>query len=174
MKLGRREVFGWGAGLRAGVVAVGLTLTGPAWAACALPAEPVVEGIQRELAVSGFDPGGIDGRFGSRTGDAIRAYQRAARLPVNGCPSQELLDHVSFHLPKVYARVRPDTPTPEVEVQEELTRRGFYVGAVDGRIGPRTRDAIRQYQKSANLPVDGLVTSDLAQQLRNDRITRAH
>ena len=173
MKLGRREVFGWGAGLRAGVVAVGLTLTGPAWAACALPAEPVVEGIQRELAVSGFDPGGIDGRFGSRTGDAIRAYQRAARLPVNGCPSQELLDHVSFHLPKVYSKVRPATPTPEVEVQEGLTMRGFYIGAVDGRIGARTRAAIRQYQQEANLPVDGQVTPELAQRMRDDRATKA-
>ena len=98
---------------------------------------PMVEGIQRELAVNGFDPGGIDGRFGPKTSEAIRAYQRAAKLSVTGCPSQELLDHVSFHLPKVYSRARPASSYPEVEVQEGLTMRGFYVGAVDGRIGDR-------------------------------------
>ena len=29
---------------------------------------------------------GIDGRFGPKTSEAIRAYQRAAKLPVTGCP----------------------------------------------------------------------------------------
>ena len=134
---------------------------------------PMVEGLQRELAVNGFDPGGIDGRFGPKTSEAIRAYQRAAKLPVTGCPTQELLDHVSFHLPKVYSRARPASSTPEIEVQEGLTMRGFYVGAVDGRIGARTREAIRQYQSEANLPVDGQVTPELAQRLRGDQATKA-
>lgn len=162
-----------GMGLCAGAMLLALTAGGPAWAACATTQTPMVEGIQRELAVNGFDPGGIDGRFGPKTSEAIRTYQRAARLPVTGCPSQELLDHVSFHLPKVFARSRPATPTPETEVQEGLTMRGFYVGAVDGRIGSRTRDAIRQYQREANLPVDGQVTPELAQQLRDDHTVKA-
>ncbi|QQP92507.1 peptidoglycan-binding protein [Skermanella sp. TT6] len=51
--------------------------------------------------------------------------------------------------------------------------RGFYVGAVDGRIGERTRAAIRRYQQEANLPVDGQVTPALAQRLREDTATRA-
>ena len=51
--------------------------------------------------------------------------------------------------------------------------RGFYVGAVDGRIGARTREAIRQYQREANLPVDGQVTPELAQRLRDDRTTKS-
>jgi peptidoglycan hydrolase-like protein with peptidoglycan-binding domain len=145
----------------------------PAGAACPPAPQPLVEGLQRELAINGFDPGGIDGQYGPRTAEAVRAYQRAARLPVTGCVTQELLDHASFSLPKVYATGRPSTPTPEVEVQEELTRRGFYVGRVDGRIGPRTRAGIRQYQQEANLPVDGQVTADLAQRMRDDRMTRA-
>lgn len=162
-----------GMGLCAGAMLLALTASGPAWAACATTQTPMVEGIQRELAVNGFDPGGIDGRFGPKTSEAIRTYQRAAKLPVTGCPSQELLDHVSFHLPKVYSRVRPATSTPEIEVQEGLTMRGFYVGAVDGRIGARTRDAIRQYQREANLPVDGQVTPELARRLRDDQSIKA-
>ena len=162
-----------GMGWSAGVMLLALTMGGPAWAACATTQTPMVEGIQRELAVNGFDPGAIDGRFGPKTSEAIRAYQRAAKLPLTGCPSQDLLDHVSFHLPKVYSRSRPATPTPEVEVQEGLTMRGFYVGAVDGRIGERTRAAVRRYQQEANLPVDGQVTPALAQRLREDTATRA-
>jgi peptidoglycan hydrolase-like protein with peptidoglycan-binding domain len=162
-----------GVGWYVGVMLLTLTAGAPAWAACQTTQTPMVKGIQQELAVNGFDPGGIDGRFGPKTSEAIHAYQRAAKLPVTGCPSQELLDHVSFHLPKVYSRARPANPTPEVEVQEGLTMRGFYVGAVDGRIGARTRAAIRQYQQEANLPVDGQVTPELAQRLRDDRATRA-
>ena len=162
-----------GVGWCAGVMLLALTAGSPAWAACPTTQTPIVEGLQRELAVNGFDPGGIDGRFGPKTSEAIRAYQRAAKLPLTGCPSQELLDHVSFHLPKVYSRARPANSTPEIEVQEGLTMRGFYVGAVDGRIGARTRDAIRQYQREANLPVDGQVTPELAQRLREDRTTTA-
>jgi len=162
-----------GAGWCAGVMLLALTTGSPAWAACRTTQTPMVEGIQRELAVNGFDPGGIDGRFGPKTSEAIRAYQRAAKLPVTGCPSQELLDHVSFHLPKVYSRARPASSTPEIEVQEGLTMRGFYVGAVDGRIGARTREAIKRYQRESNLPVDGQVTPELAQRLREDRTTRA-
>jgi peptidoglycan hydrolase-like protein with peptidoglycan-binding domain len=162
-----------GAVLCAGAMMLAFVTGTPAWAACPPSQQPMVEGIQRELAVNGFDPGGIDGRFGPRTSEAIRQYERAAKLTVTGCPSQELLDHVSFHLPKVYSRVRPDAPTPETEVQAGLTMRGFYVGAVDGRIGERTRAAIRQYQREANLPVDGQVTPELAERLRDDRATRA-
>jgi peptidoglycan hydrolase-like protein with peptidoglycan-binding domain len=163
-----------GAGWCVGAMLLTLTIGGPAWgAACQTTQTPMVEAIQRELAVNGFDPGGIDGHFGPKTAEAIRAYQRAAKLLVTGCPSQELLDHVSFHLPKVYSRARPANPTPEVEVQEGLTMRGFYVGAVDGRIGARTRAAIRQYQQEADLPVDGQVTPQLAQRMRDDRATKA-
>jgi peptidoglycan hydrolase-like protein with peptidoglycan-binding domain len=77
-------------------------------------------------------------------------------------------------LPKVYSKVRPATPTPEVEVQEGLTMRGFYIGAVDGRIGARTRAAIRQYQQEANLPVDGQVTPELAQRMRDQGALSRH
>jgi peptidoglycan hydrolase-like protein with peptidoglycan-binding domain len=132
----------------------------------------LVEGIQRELAINGFDPGGLDGKFGPNTREAIRTYQRAARLPVTGCPSQELIDHLSFHLPKVYAVDRPEMPTEAVELQEELTRRGYYLGGVDGRLGGRTRMALRQYQQDAGLPVTGELTPDLLQKLKNDRATR--
>ena|SRR5438132_4937317 len=39
------------------------------------------------------------------------------------------------------------------KVQQGLTDKGFYHGQIDGLIGPRTRQAIGEYQKSENLPV---------------------
>ena len=48
-----------------------------------------------------------------------------------------------------------------IALQERLARRGFDVGTPDGIIGPRTVAAIKEFQKSAGLPVDGFPTVGL-------------
>jgi uncharacterized protein (TIGR02594 family) len=42
-------------------------------------------------------------------------------------------------------------------IQHELARRGFDPGGIDGIDGPRTRSAVRRFQASAGLLVDGVV-----------------
>lgn len=46
-------------------------------------------------------------------------------------------------------------------VQERLARSGYYEGSVDGVMGPRTRSAIRAYERRHGLPVDGVIDSQL-------------
>ncbi len=46
-------------------------------------------------------------------------------------------------------------------VQEELIRKGYNPGAVDGVIGPQTRNAIAQYQSDHRLPVTGQIDRPL-------------
>lgn len=53
-----------------------------------------VETLQGYLAALGYDPGTVDGLPGSRTRQAIRAYQKAAGLPADGHPSVSLLEHL--------------------------------------------------------------------------------
>ena len=48
------------------------------------------------------------------------------------------------------------------KIQQGLADQGFYLGSIDGRFGPKTEAAIRTYQKSADLPVDGVPTTSLA------------
>jgi len=50
-----------------------------------------------------------------------------------------------------------DNPEITRQVQQELTREGFYRGAIDGIIGGRTSDAIREYQQDRGLAVNGRV-----------------
>lgn len=43
------------------------------------------------------------------------------------------------------------------DVQKALKRAGYYQGSIDGKIGPRTMEAIRKFQRDSALNVDGKV-----------------
>jgi Putative peptidoglycan binding domain len=42
-------------------------------------------------------------------------------------------------------------------VQERLARAGYYRGPIDGLMGPRTRYAVRVYERRHGLPADGII-----------------
>lgn len=50
-------------------------------------------------------------------------------------------------------------------VQRRLNREGYWAGPVDGRAGPLTRQAIRQYQRDQGLAVTGRISPDLVARL---------
>lgn len=51
------------------------------------------------------------------------------------------------------------------KVQKDLSDKGLYHGSVDGILGPATREAIREYQKSENLPSTGRLDEKTAGKL---------
>jgi len=61
---------------------------------------------------------------------------------------------------------RPLSLTERYEIQELLARRGFQIGDPDGRFGPRSRAAIRDFQASQGLIPDGFATAELLEHLR--------
>lgn len=68
---------------------------------------------------------------------------------------------------------RPTSPPPKgearvAEVQTLLATLGYRIGTVDGRIGPRTKAAIKAYEKKGGLKVDGQVDDQLLARLRAD------
>ncbi len=50
----------------------------------------------------------------------------------------------------------PYKPSP-VEIQTALKNAGFYAGAIDGKIGPKTKKAVAEFQKANGLKADGRV-----------------
>jgi Putative peptidoglycan binding domain len=48
-----------------------------------------------------------------------------------------------------------------VQVQTRLARAGYYHGAIDGVMGPRTRYAIQAYERDHGLRVDGVISGSL-------------
>ncbi len=56
--------------------------------------------------------------------------------------------------------------TERQELQQHLGRHGFYNGPIDGKIGPKSRTAIRAYQNRAGLVPDGFAGSSLLMMMR--------
>ena len=72
------------------------------------------------------------------------------------------IETVSTAAPTQQAKLEPLPPAgpykPSAnEVQTALKNAGFYSGAVDGKIGPNTKKAITEFQKSQGLVADGKV-----------------
>ncbi len=112
-----------------------------------------VKELQRELTLRGFEPGDIDGRYGPRTTDAVKRFQRDRSLPDDGVADQATLD--ALHGRKI---TQPFSRREErvKELQLQLGALGLEPGLVDGRYGPKTTDAVRRFQRAHDLPVDGV------------------
>lgn len=53
-----------------------------------------------------------------------------------------------------------------IDMQNRLARLGFYTEDVDGLLGPKTRSAVRLFQKQIGMPADGHPTPQLVQRLQ--------
>ena len=72
----------------------------------------------------------------------------------------------SYGYPVYYYPVAPRSVL--VLVQQELRRDGYYLGPVDGIIGPTTRAAIAAYQRDHALVANGRVTMPLLEALERE------
>ena len=119
--------------------------------------DPAVRDLQEALKALGFDPGTIDGVFGTATEVAVKAFQHQRGIAVDGVvgkvtwinideadQSEPVLDIGSAGLP-----VR--------RAQKRMSLVGFDVGGVDGQYGNRTAAGVRKLQQQFNIPIDGVV-----------------
>jgi peptidoglycan hydrolase-like protein with peptidoglycan-binding domain len=123
---------------------------------------------KQQLQSHGYTTGTLSGVLDAETRDAIRAYQRDAGLEVTGEVSPELL----AHLRESDTRYGDEADTElAMEIEQQLQQHGYSVGAVDGVVDARTREAIRAYQADAGIAITGnaddpllahLQTSDVA------------
>jgi peptidoglycan hydrolase-like protein with peptidoglycan-binding domain len=76
------------------------------------------------------------------------------------------------------ARAAPEPAAPAAapmsvkELQEALTELGYAPGPIDGKPGPKTREALKQFQKSAGLPATGVLDAETTQRLRAAPVKR--
>ncbi len=84
-----------------------------------------LQSIRTELQAHGYTPAASGTAGREALAAAIGRYQRDAGLPVDGIASKELLDHLMFALPKVYAGKPPHRSKA---APKRVTRRAAPVG----------------------------------------------
>jgi peptidoglycan hydrolase-like protein with peptidoglycan-binding domain len=135
---------------------------------------PAVEDIQRRLLGLGYDlgPTGVDGVFLGKTTDAVRSFQRAQQLSEDGEVGEEtwsaLVDaSFTFGDRMLYLRM-PHFHGQDVRLlQQALNALGFACGETDGIFGAFTERAVREFQRNAGLPHDGIVGPGTARTIGN-------
>jgi len=123
--------------------------------------------LQKALQASGYDPGGNDGVFGAKTAAAVRAFQSARGITVDGVigsQSRSMFASVleasqhSGALDPNGPILRPGDRGEEVRgLQAVLKSAGYDPGPVDGVYGDLTTAAVEEFQRAAGIGVDGKV-----------------
>ena len=131
---------------------------------------PVVNEIQVILSSLGYDTGNTDGRIGQKTRQAIREFQESIGIRSTGYINKNTLNQIEdirrtskkdLEIPEpieytVEVRSGFSKPTTK-EIQISLKNAGFDPGAVDGKMGPRTKQAVKEFQRAKELKPDGVV-----------------
>ncbi len=129
-----------------------------------------VKKLQQALKKLGFYTGSVDGKYGSGTTDAVRDFQKANNLTVDGKAgnaTQQLLYSSNANSATTYATIREyDEGTAVKNLQSALSQLGYYDGKIDGIYGETTKDAVRAFQINNNLStVDGVAGNKTLQKL---------
>ncbi|MGE0651935.1 MAG: RT0821/Lpp0805 family surface protein [Alphaproteobacteria bacterium] len=126
----------------------------PVFAAAEIPPAATVRRTQELLVKAGFNPGPVDGVAGQRTRGAIKKYQAARALAVDGDPSPALVEKLESEVASRPAPAAPPMPKP-MSVPAE---RQPLVLVIDGRD--------RQVSRPGNAPDDDGGASPDVQPLR--------
>jgi len=114
--------------------------------------------MQSRLLAHGFDPQGVDGIYGPNTGAALRAFQGARGIGVDGICGPITWSHLDQPAAGAQRNLSYGAVGDDVKVvQSALAGHGVNPGAVDGIFGPRTDGAVRVFQSLRGLDVDGIV-----------------
>jgi lysozyme len=96
--------------------------------------QPHVERLQRRLNTVDGAGLNVDGDFGDRTGEAVRAFQRARELTVDGVVGEETWTALREPKPSAGGKTKHPTPHPRPSPAEDGMLRGFDVSDVRGDV----------------------------------------
>ena len=110
--------------------------------------------IQILLKLYGYNSGNVDGALGGRTRDAIERFQED-----NGLKPSRFVDKKTWEMLHALENTGLiiEHELNVKLIQKLLKKNGFNPGTIDGGIGPRTKDAVKAFQKAKGLKEDGMI-----------------
>lgn len=128
------------------------------------PTEALITEVQRELGKRGYYKGEPTGKIGPITTQAVRDFQFAQRVPVDGKVSEQLLRDVQAvrvtmkdELMDLVKRNAPEDKQSRtvLDVQRALNKAGYGPLTEDGQMGPSTKTALTRFEQDKKLPARG-------------------
>jgi len=113
-----------------------------------------VEQVQGLLKLYGYKVGNVDGALGANTRKAIGQFQKNNDLDAHRFVDKATWDALNMFAP--YGLV-VEGNINIYAVQVALNASGIETGKPDGKIGNKTLDAIKRFQKASGLKADGKV-----------------
>src|SRR4051794_13165131 len=119
--------------------------------------DAAVRDLQDALKVLGHDPGPIDGAFGAKTESAVKAFQQARGITVDGIVGRVTWINIDEADQSEPVLRLGSTGLPVRRLQSRMSAVGFDNGGVDGRFGAKTESAVKKLQQDFHISIDGVV-----------------
>lgn len=115
--------------------------------------------IQQKLKSWGYYKGSVDGVYGAKTREAVKAFQRKNGLTADGVvgpATAKAMGISSTSTTTTSTSIKGDVVSVKT-YQQKLKSWGYYTGAVDGVKGAKTVSAVKTFQRKNGLTADGIV-----------------
>jgi peptidoglycan hydrolase-like protein with peptidoglycan-binding domain len=119
--------------------------------------DPAVRDLQEALKALGHNPGLIDGDFGPMTEAAVKAFQQAKGITVDGIVGKVTWINIDEADQSEPVLKIGSTGLPVRRAQKRMSLVGYDVGDVNGRYGTQTEAAVKKLQQTHGASVDGIV-----------------
>lgn len=122
----------------------------------------IVEEVQALLHIYGYNTGKIDGVLGLRTRNAVEKFQAD-----NGLDTTRFVDEATWEKLNVFKenKLIVEGKLNIRFIQTLLKEAGFDPGNIDGKMGPRTKRIVLEFQEAHQLKVDGKIGYQTLSQL---------
>ena len=136
-----------------------------------------VKQLQENLIQMGYMSGTPDGKYGTKTVEAVKAFQKANKLNADGTAGPQTLKAVYSGTAKEAEKTassaetgskslrRGSTGAEVRSLQTKLIDLGYLTGKADGVFGRKTTDAVIAFQRANKLKADGIAGTKTLSQL---------
>ena len=110
--------------------------------------------VQARLKLFGYAIGNVDGILGANTRKAIEEFQED-----NGIEPSRFIDRATWKQLMIYDEmglIVNDEINPYM-VQVALKNAGYNIGKIDGKLGPKSTEMLKTFQKNEKLKPDGRI-----------------